>query len=191
MPQNDVSHYDKKWLDIIALMPKGGAYAFDKRQAGYDIIKGIIPYGSTIFDYACGLGIIDIQLEREKNCTCHGCDFSPVAIEYVKDKCKCADNWRVSENFWGYDYDAVIGVYILEHLEKPVEWIKTALILAPSVIVAIPNNFNKRGEHINMAWKSWDGFRELFKDFKFRRVDKYDKKVPIPYRHPILEFTRC
>ena len=188
--KNNPLYFDAKWNLVIKHLPNGGAYSFHKRQAGFDIIKSRIPEQSIVFDYACGLGLIDIQLEREKNCNCSGCDFSPVAIKYLQEHSRNPENWRVSDKFFGYSYDYVIGVQILEHLKNPVDWMKTALKVGSKVIVALPNNFTRTGEHVNMAWQSWDEFRRLFSGFKFERIDSYNKTVETAYKHPIWEFIR-
>lgn len=60
----NIEYYNERWTRIIKLLPMGGDYRFDRRQEGYDIIKNIISSGSKVFDYACGLGLISIQLQK-------------------------------------------------------------------------------------------------------------------------------
>ena len=76
-------HFDAKWREVISQMPQGGDYCFYMRQYGYDIIKDVIKPYSYIFDFACGLGVIDGQLAREKGCKCSGADISSVAAMYA------------------------------------------------------------------------------------------------------------
>jgi hypothetical protein len=186
----DQHYFDKKWQKVISLMPNGGDYRFDLRQYGYDLIKNEIPEGAKVFDYAAGLGVIDIQLEKEKGCKVSGNDFSKVAVEYLSEKSK--GNFQQTGEIFGGPYDVVIAIYFLEHIPNPVEWLDLMLDHSEKVICAIPNNFTRNGEHYDMQWTSWDTFYELFKKFKTERIDegKYPAGLTRAFQHPIITFER-
>ncbi len=190
MSDNDIDHYNTKWERIIPQLPDGGDYRFDMRQYGHDIIKDAIPNGSKVFDFACGLGIIGKQLEDEKQCRVNGNDFSDVAISYVQMKCK--GDYRKGSEIFGGNYDVIIAIQFLEHIDDPVKWLNDCFKHAPRVICAIPNNFRKIGEHTDMQWNNWESFEHLFNGFIFKRLDlgKYPQNISKAYHHPILEFKK-
>ena len=161
--EHDNKYYDEKWKPVIAKLPQGGDYRFDLRQSGYNILKDAIKNEAKVFDYACGLGIIDIQLVKEKRCEVSGCDWSKVATDYISSQIK--GDFRNTDKFFGGKYDAVIAIYFLEHIKDPVSWLNEAMKVTDVVICALPNNFRKVGEHIDMAWRSWEEFNTLFKNY--------------------------
>lgn len=187
--EHDNKYYDEKWKAVIRQMPQGGDYRFDLRQEGYNIVKDAIPNGSKVFDYACGLGVIDIQLAKEKDCIMAGCDWSKVATDYITSQIK--GDFRNTDKFFGTWYDAVIAIYFLEHITNPVSWLNEAMKVTNTVICALPNNFRKTGEHVEMAWGSWQEFNSLFKDFNIEHIhtNKYSQKLHQAFRHPIIKFT--
>ncbi len=190
----NVDYYNKKWIDVISKLPIGGNYRFDLRQNCYNIIKDYIKKDSKVFDYACGLGRINIQLAKEKGCKVSGCDISDVAVNYVNKKLN-VDTFNVSNIITGKDYDYILAIYFLEHISDPVQWVNSALKVGKKVIVVIPNDFNRHGEHINMKWSNWESFNDLFKDFKLKRLDdieginKYPYNLSKAFKHPIFEIT--
>jgi hypothetical protein len=187
MNQTSKEYFDKKWEGVIKQLPTGGNYRFDLRKHGYQIIVDYIKQASKVFDYACGLGIINKMLVDQKQCKVSGCDFSQVAIRHCNDTTD-GDFRETTEIFGQHDY--IIAIYYLEHIKNPVEWLKDALKYAPKVICALPNNFNRTGEHIDMQWSNWESFNELFKDFKVTRLDegKYPSGLCAAFKHPIFMF---
>jgi hypothetical protein len=173
---------------MLKQLPKGGSYRYDLRQHGYDIIKDNIHNGASVFDFACGLGFIDIQLEKEKGCNVAGCDWSVVAVNYMNDNTKSKCFYKGSEIKGQYDY--IIAVYFLEHIKNPVEWLEECFKHTSKVIVALPNDFNHGGEHVDMQWSSWDEFDKLFSKFKHKRldIDKYQPMLNKGFKHPIVLF---
>jgi len=194
--QLSAEHYNRKWREIIKQMPQGGDYCFYMRQYGYDIIKDAIEPESLIFDFACGLGIIDIQLHNEKDCFICGCDISKVAVDYLKCNLygghteppiiKVADRIFKNPDKPRKEYDYILAIYFLEHVPDPVDWLDHAFKFGKKVIFSIPNNFKQAGEHELMAWHDWPSFYGLFRDFKLTRIDegKYHKWLPEAYHHP-------
>jgi hypothetical protein len=187
----DENYFDEKWQNVIKHLPIGGNYRFDLRQYGYDIIKDYIKPNTSVFDFACGLGIIDIQLEKEKGCGVGGCDFSEVAIKYVESQCEDG-HFKQTDKIFGGKFDYVIAIYYIEHIKNPVEWLDEMFEHTDKVICAIPNNFNRTGEHIDMQWKSWDSFYELFSKFKVTRLDtgKYPDRLVGAFKHPIFLYEK-
>jgi hypothetical protein len=197
--EHDASYYDRKWIETIKGMPVGGQYRFDIRKHGYKLACDAIPEGSKVFDYACGLGVID-QMLIEKDCVVSGCDFSPVAVDYCKKE--TGGDFRVTGEIFG-KHDVVIAAYFLEHIKDAWEWVEMALEHAPRVICHLPRNFSHHGEHIDMSWSSWPDFIEKFKQFDFIRLDTHDEKqidtmndndIKYPkigqFAHPIIEFRK-
>jgi hypothetical protein len=197
--EHDAEYYSKKWTEVIKGMPVGGQYRFDIRKHGYKLAIDEIPEGSKVFDYACGLGVID-QMLIEKDCVVSGCDFSPVAVEYCKKE--TGGDFRTTGDIFG-KHDVVIAAYFLEHIVDPDKWVEMALEHAPRVICHLPRNFSHHGEHIDMGWTSWSNFKEVFNEFDFIRLDTHDKndidtmddaKIKYPkigqFAHPIIEFRK-
>ena len=179
-------YYDGKWQDVIKQMPRGGEYRFDQRKNGYNIIASHIGKNQRVFDYACGLGVIDKMLE-DQGCFVAGCDYSKVAVDYVNKH--VTGDFKTGDKIWG-EHDYIIACYFLEHITNPVEWLTECLKHAPSVICSIPNNFNKTGEHSDMQWECWDDFNELFKEFTVTRLDydKWERGTNRAWQHPTFEF---
>jgi hypothetical protein len=195
-------HFDKKWSEIIKKMPKGGKYDFKSRSHAYKIICDNVKPGSKVFDYACGLGVIDKMLYEEKFCKVSGCDYSKVAIDYCNKTIK--GDFRKTDEIFGYGYDVVLAVYFLEHIKDPVRWLTDTFEKTDRIITAIPRNFHKHGEHVDMAWTSWESFHNLFIDFKYKRLDLKKGKQFNTFKsedniyndwlggfaHPIVEFYK-
>jgi hypothetical protein len=183
----DSNYFDKKWIKVIRNMPIGADYRFDLRQYGHDIVKNMIEDDSKVFDFACGLGVIDSQLHK-KGCQVSGCDISPVAIEYI-NKQKIGD-FRVSDKIHGTGYDYILAIQFLEHIKNPVDWLKEMFKHGKTVICILPNNFRRHGEHIDMQWSSWDEFNKMFKDYEHKRLDinKYPVDLIHAFQHPIVLF---
>jgi hypothetical protein len=187
MNQTSKEYFDKKWEGVIKQLPSGGNYRFDLRKHGYQIIVDYIEKYKKVFDFACGLGIIDKMLVDQNQNKVSGCDFSQVAVKYCNDTID-GDFKETGDIFGEHDY--IIAIYFLEHIPNPVEWLKECFKHAPKVICALPNNFNRNGEHKDMQWGSWDEFNELFKDYKITRIDegKYPDRFCAAFKHPIFVF---
>lgn len=187
----NVEFWNKKWARTIKQLPIGGEYKYNLRQYQYNIVMDNIPEGSNVFDYACGLGIIDYPLKNRKRCTVSGCDLSEVAISYIKREMPDAD-FRVSSEIFGGFYDFILALHILEHFEKPIEWMRNAFKFTNSIIVVIPSSFSKAGEHKNMQWSSLDEFEKIFEDFSHKRVDigKYPPKLHPAFKPPAFIFEK-
>jgi len=183
----DDKYFDAKWNKIIPFLPKGGDYRYDLRSYGYQIIIDHIGPNKRVFDFACGLSIIGTKLARN-GCFVSGCDISPVAVQWCKEK--VSSDYRIGEDVFGGPYDYVVATYFLEHIPDPVFWIKKALRVAPAIICSLPNNFSRTGEHSLMAWNSWETFNKLFNCFEVERIDdgKYPPKLCGAYKHPTIEF---
>jgi len=184
-------YWDEKWEKIIKLMPTGGKYRFDLRKHSYKIIEEYIPKKSTVFDYACGLGVLCKMLESEKDCTTSGCDISKVAIDYIKKRLIDSKGFKTTDIITG-NFDYVVSTQYLEHTAEPVNWLNNALDHSKEVICALPNNFRQVGEHKDMQWNSWIAFYELFDDFEIVRLDeeKYQKGLCRAFMMPIFSFKR-
>ncbi len=181
-------YFDSKWSEVIPHMPNGGVYRFNLRRHGYNIIRDYIKKDSIVFDFACGLSVMDDILVKEKGCVCFGCDISKVAVQYSHKNI----NMRVkqTDQIFGDGYDYILALYFLEHIPDPVQWLKESFKRGKEIICMVPNNFNRRDEHKLMQWGNWKEFYELFKDFETERIDidKYPKDLKEAFRHPIVTF---
>jgi len=189
MEQTSPEYFDNKWKGVIAKMPHGGNYRFDLRSYGYKIIANYIGSGKKVFDYACGLGVINKFIEKEGS-RVDGCDMSRVAINYVNETAK--GTFRTTKEIFNSGYDYITAIYLLEHVENPVGFVDMCLSKGKSLIVALPNNFSKTGEHIHMGWSDWKEFYHIFSAYNIKRLDegKYPTTLTKAFQHPILEFTR-
>lgn len=185
------AYWNQKWTGIISKLPDGGDYFFNHRQYGYDIIKASILDGSRVFDFACGLGIIDRQLREEKKCRVSGCDLSSVAVAHAR-KITTGD-FRKGSTIFGGPYDAILAIQFLEHIDDPVEWCRRALGFGYQILAELPNNFRRTGEHTKMAWTSWENFFELFKEFLIDRLDldMYPENLQGAFKHPVVRIAKC
>jgi SAM-dependent methyltransferase len=182
-------YFDRKWLEVIPQMPNGGSYHFNLRQFGHDIVKDNIKDNSKVFDFACGLGVVDKQLNKEKGCNVYGCDYSKVAVDYCNDNID--GTFKQGSEIFGDKYDYILALHYLEHIKDPVKFINTCLRKGKKLICILPNNFSHHGEHIDMQWDNWDSFYELFKGFKIKRLDKaYPESLPRAFKHPIISFEK-
>ena len=127
------------------------------------------------------------SVEKEKDCKVSGCDYSSVAIDWTNKS--TSGKFTTNDSIDGF-YDTVIAMHILEHLDRPVKWMEMALKKSNKVIVMLPNNFRKVGEHVNMRWSNWKDFYGLFDSFEIERVDEgqYPDRLHHAFRHPIFIF---
>ncbi len=157
-------------------------YSFKERQYSYEIVKSLIPEGSSIFDYACGFAKISLQLEKEKECKIAGCDISQVAIKKVNHP-----NFYVGTKIKG-KYDYLIISHFLEHIKNPDAFVEECKKHAKEIIILVPNNFRKKGEHKLMAWSSFDEFEQIIKGAK--RVEaEYPADLESDFRCPIYTLS--
>lgn len=89
------------------------------------LLDGLSDVGGTVLDVGCGRGEIAAQLKRNRQeLTIFACDNDPEQLAYFKkdhfDKtikiCLC-DAQELS--YKGQQFDAVVMIYVLEHLEIP------------------------------------------------------------------------
>lgn len=186
----DNTYYDTVWANVIKLLPVGGPIRFDMRQYIYSEVMKHVPEGSKVFDYACGLGLIDIRLEKEKGCKCYGCDFSAVAVEYVNMNIKRGEFRHTSELFGDW-YDVILGIAYMEHTNQPRKWVDAMLEHTNKLIVTIPNNYRQQGEHYLMQWSNWGEFVSILRGLKWKRVDNYqDKNHHQAWKSPIIIISK-
>lgn len=187
MDYTSKTYFNNKYREMIPRMPVGGSYRHDLRKYGHNIICEHMGKNMKVFDYACGLGVIDKQLVEDYNCKVSACDFSGVAIQYCKENVK--GDFRETTEFWG-EHDYILAIQFLEHISKPVEWLREGFKHSDKIICSLPNDFNHGSEHVRMRWSNWDQFFKLFDEFKLTRLDegKYPEKLCSAYTHPVFLF---
>jgi len=186
---DDDKDYTQIWKRTVET--SGKAYDLKLRQHSYDIVKKLIPPKSMVFDYACGLGEISKQLFFEKHCDVYGCDANEFAINHVNSQIP-GNRFYVGDSIkkGNKRYDFVILSHILEHVKKPVEFIKYIKNYTENIIVVLPNNFIKEKEHKHMAWSNLSEFENLFPDAK--KIDnEYPHELPNAFKNPVFLLTHC
>lgn len=152
------SKFNKDWWNGFWLRHGSqDGYNLLRRQYSYNVAKSLIPVESSVFDYACGLATISLQLEKEKHCKIAGCDISLEVIKKVNKK-----TFYVGDTITGY-YDYIIISHFLEHITNPEECVEHCKEHGKNIVIIIPNNFRKAKEHCLMKWSSFEEFEALIK----------------------------
>ncbi len=170
------SYYNKNWWDTFWSKPVA-KWKLDIRQPNYDLVKRLIPAGASVFDYACGLAIISLQLEKEKGCIISGCDISQEIIHKVGHK-----SFYVGDTIRGH-YDYILLSHFLEHITNPTELLNHCKEHGRNIIIVIPNEFTKKGPHSPMTWRSLKEFERMFKGVK-KVKSNYPPNIPNKYKFP-------
>ena len=111
-----------------------------RRNDLYKKVASLIPKSSKILDIGCGSGYLSTLISDDV-ISYTGIDFSKVAIEQANrnktDKIKfiMGDIFEVN---WG-EYDTVVLMEILEHIDKDIE-ILSKIKPGAFVILTVPNN---------------------------------------------------
>jgi len=103
----------------------------------------------TVLDIGCGIGTL-LSLCRDSGLTCHGFDFSSVAINICKKYNKLDNVWVGNaldkKNYEG-EYDAYLVIEVLEHIERDFDVIKNLRSNIP-FIFSLPNWANVGSSHV-------------------------------------------
>ena len=146
-------------LRRLVLYPKYWQF----RIIGYDIIpfKG----EGRILDVGCGPGWLLRDL-RDQGWDVYGVDFSPVAVEYARNRglnVKCGDLLEAA--YKDEFFDAVLFNHSLEHVYDPISTMQEVRrILKPGglVYIIIPNAGSFEARVFGKWWVGWDVPRHLF-----------------------------
>lgn len=113
------------------------------------------PQGKTLLDIGCGEGLF-LTKARQQGYTVTGFDFNADEIAYAKNKYGLNDvSVDTLESFWEkhpqQQFDVITMFEVLEHLDRPWEWlqiIKKLLKPDGQLIISVPNR--------NMYWGRLD-----------------------------------
>lgn len=110
----------------------------------YDIISGLVPKEGTAIDIGCGRGHLLDVLKSKTKLKLTGADFSPRAVDIIKNKgfdAKLFDVRHYSPNGDQNAYDVVIASHIIEHINDDNKFLELLARLAKPtgiVIIATP-----------------------------------------------------
>lgn len=180
----DKNYYNQFWKDVKSGNPK---YHLTFREYQWDNVVSLIESNESVFDYACALGFIAKKL-KEKGCKVSGCDISDFAIEHCKET--ISDSFYVGSEITG-NYDTIVLSHILEHFKKPVNFIEQCFEHCNKIIVVLPNNYRKTGEHKDMAWGNEKELLRMFGKFNIKRAEySYPKNILDAFKAPIYVMTK-
>lgn len=125
-----------------------------------DQIGKLLPSGNTILDVGSGEGLITDQLCK-RGYIAQGCDVDPAAVGLADQ----AGNKVVCEKidfFAGLEFDAVLICDVLEHVDDFKGTIEAAQMLAPLVVIAIPDRRDANAvrqptlDDVVQCFKGWE-----------------------------------
>jgi 2-polyprenyl-3-methyl-5-hydroxy-6-metoxy-1,4-benzoquinol methylase len=112
-----------------------------KSFSGY--IKKYLPEGGTVLDVGCGVGNLLTELSSDRRYELSGVEFSSSAAEKAVEKgfsVTCGD--LLSAHYAPHSFNAVVLLYVLEHVYNPREILDEAnRLLKPGgfLFLAVPN----------------------------------------------------
>jgi len=152
--------YDKRFKRVVTEEDEE-SFAWRRERYG-----AVVPHivGSSVLDLGCGLGLIAAQIDGRDYV---GVDFSDYAVRYCKRFTKNTNarfehadlrTWRPSRQF-----DTVLLLEVLEHVDKPTEVAKLALEYAKMRVVASVPREMPGSAHVWPKWTPADLERMLGK----------------------------
>ena len=129
---NTIENWDRKWIKMKEPMEKDCWVKIRMKT-----VASLITVRSSVLDVACGTGYIEDFVDVSVNYT--GMDFSRKGLRHVKGKkifCDVRNAILPVDN-----YDTILLMEIVEHLDNPGALIAKAGLSAKSqVIITVPNN---------------------------------------------------
>lgn len=110
--------------------------------ARYEFAARVLPQGSKIIDFACGVGY-GTSILADAGMKAHGFDIDAEAIEYARQHYARPGtefgivNGQNPGELGGYD--AAISFETIEHIEDPRPLLKALRLAAPILIASVPN----------------------------------------------------
>lgn len=154
---------------------------------------------SKILEIGCGLGYLTYALRSEKY-DVQGLDISKEAIENARnmfgDYFICMDLFKLVQTK-NEAFDLVILTEVIEHVERPIEFICAILKLLKNngkLILTTPNRslapsdiiWDTEAPPVHHWWFSEDSMKyianKLALDFRFITFERYYKKYPLEYK---------
>jgi len=118
--------------------------SWENRNTIYEELKKVIPEGTqSLLDIGCSLGDGCIALKKIfPKVVIEGCDFSEVGIEEAKKKANNVHFYLldIMKNDIPKNYDCILLISILEHLEEYESVIKKCLKHCKTLIISCPYN---------------------------------------------------
>jgi len=135
-PSLEKLDYDRYWQEVKEVPCLKGKLA--EREI---IFQNLIPAGSRVLNFACGLSALGVYLQREKNCLVHACDVSPLAVAAQEKAgvaafvCDAQKPICLKEK-----YDYIILSEILEHLPFPEKLLGDLRNFTNYFLISVPNS---------------------------------------------------
>jgi 2-polyprenyl-3-methyl-5-hydroxy-6-metoxy-1,4-benzoquinol methylase len=131
--------YSDDWAEKHSNNP----IAHDVARSTAGIVSSVLPNGSTVLDIGCGSGMLVDRLSRT-GYQAYGLDWSEPAILFAREHYQ--GEYLLSNVEQGLaigrTFDCAVASHILEHLEKPHEFLQSVKeILEPEgyLVVVVPN----------------------------------------------------
>ena len=152
---------------------------------GWDMIIAQIKEESNVLDFGCGAGQFLEYLSNKKKVDAYGVDISRVALQHAYDKnnaLKLIDNINLLPSSHSINFfDVITMLSTLEHVENPVEIIRTLRrLLKPDgiLIFTLPINDRPWIEHFKI-WQL-DDVDKLLKEIGGVSSTIYREEIVVP-----------
>ena len=119
----------------------------------WNLILKYIQDGSKVLDYGCGPGEFLKYAKEIKNIEAYAYDISSVALNIIEETDKDIKVIRDYTPFDAFSFDVISLQHILEHIEKPYEFLDRMLTLIKpegKLIIAIPIEDLEWKEHFKV-----------------------------------------
>ena len=172
--------YEKSYLIFKDLHPS--------TQFTISNLKKYINKNDKILDIGCGNGYIAYTLSNYvKQIT--SIDYDPKVIKKAKKKFKkknikyiCADVIK-SKNYLSKNFDLIICSHVIEHLEKPFNFLKTLKKFKSNIYLEVPDaendNLNNVKKKINfyLNYTDSDHIYEFDRNYLIKKLKKNNFKI--------------
>jgi SAM-dependent methyltransferase len=108
-----------------------------------NVIQNRCKKGNKVLDLGCGSGAFSRRLQTNGFITI-SVDLSLDTFSLESECCEIDLNSNFSERFAGDNYDAIVALEVIEHLENPLHFLRQLKLIASSetiILVSFPNTY--------------------------------------------------